>query len=102
MDIDSIIAVDTDTDSNTDTDTDTDTDSGSDTDINADTSIPTAPPIERGRRDIHVTHGRSRTNKNPRIPTLPGRSTSGFHQRGARAGGGQGRLLQLVHEQQNT
>ena len=30
----------------------------------------------------HVMHGRSRMIIDPRIPTLPGRSTSGFHQPG--------------------
>ena len=29
-----------------------------------------------------VTHGRSRTTADPRIPTMPGRSTSGFHRLG--------------------
>ena len=30
----------------------------------------------------HVMHGRSRMTVDPRIPTIPGRSTSGFHRPG--------------------
>ena len=31
-----------------------------------------------------IMHGRSRMTVDPRIPTMPGRSTSGFHQTGRR------------------
>ena len=30
----------------------------------------------------HVMHGRSRMTKDPRTPTMPGRSTSGLHRPG--------------------
>ena len=32
----------------------------------------------------HVMHGRSRMIMNPRIPTMPGRSSSGFHRPGVK------------------
>ena len=32
-----------------------------------------------GGRCTHVTHGRSRMTTDPRIPTMPGRITLGFH-----------------------
>ena len=44
--------------------------------------------IKRGggvldRRDVlDIIHGRSRINRDPRIPTMPGRSMSGSHQPG--------------------
>ena len=36
------------------------------------------------RGDTQFVHGRSRMTVDPRIPTLPGRSTSGFSQPGRR------------------
>ena len=35
-----------------------------------------------GAEVFDIMHGRSRTTMDPRIPTLPGRSTSGFHRPG--------------------
>ena len=35
-----------------------------------------------GERCTHVTHGRSRMTIDPRIPTMPGQRTSGFHRPG--------------------
>ena len=32
---------------------------------------------------LNAMHGRSRMTKDPRIPTMQGRSTSGFHQAGS-------------------
>ena len=32
--------------------------------------------------ELIIMHGRSRMNIDPRIPTMPGRSTSGFHRPG--------------------
>ena len=36
----------------------------------------------KGGKGNHVMHGRSRMTIDPLIPTLPGRSTSGFHRPG--------------------
>ena len=36
----------------------------------------------RGGRVYSVVHGRSRMTIDPRIPTIPGRSTLGYHQPG--------------------
>ena len=36
----------------------------------------------RGVPGTQFVHGRSRMTIDPRIPTMPGRSTSGFHQPG--------------------
>ena len=35
--------------------------------------------MEKGGRVLMIMHGRSRVTVDPRIPTMPGRSTSGFH-----------------------
>ena len=37
-------------------------------------------PIPGGGGDTQFRHGRSRMTMNPRIPIMPGRSTSGFRQ----------------------
>ena len=39
-------------------------------------------PPPPARRCTHVMHGPSRMTIDPRIPTMPGRSTSGFHRPG--------------------
>ena len=40
----------------------------------------------QGGRVFDIIHGRSRITVDPRIPTMPGRSTSGFHRPGAKIG----------------
>ena len=37
---------------------------------------------EEGGGGTHVMHGRSRVAIDPRVPTMPGLSTSGFHRSG--------------------
>ena len=39
-------------------------------------------PVAGGGGGTQFVHGRSRMTTDPRIPTMPGRSTSGFHQPG--------------------
>ena len=60
---------------------------------------PVAFSMEGGGGCTRFVHGRSRTTVDPRIPTIPGRSTSGFHHRGSMEGWGGGwtRRLALVH-----
>ena len=41
-----------------------------------------------GRRRTQFVHGRSHMTIDPRIPTIPGRSTTGFHQPGTPGGSG--------------
>ena len=48
--------------------------------------VPPVPSSNQGGREggggTQCVHGRSRMTIDPRIPTMPGRSTSGFHQPG--------------------